>query len=75
MALLYPWATREYLLWNMSLSQIILYLNLGHEQKYGKPEKTVKRAAEMTYDELAKVKAEIRKQYGDGAVDENIGGE
>jgi len=74
MALLYPWATREYLLWNMSLAQIILYLNLGHEQKYGKQEKTVKKASEMSYEELKKVREELRKQYGDGAVDENIGG-
>jgi hypothetical protein len=34
MALMYPWATKEYLLWNMSLSQIILYHNIGIEIQY-----------------------------------------
>lgn len=38
MALLYPWATKEYLLWKMSLGQIIMYLNIGTEQKHGKSE-------------------------------------
>jgi hypothetical protein len=38
MALLYPWATKEYLLWKMSIGQIIMYFNLGFEQKYGKSE-------------------------------------
>jgi len=38
MALLFPWATKEYLLWKMSLCQIILYHNLGIEIKYPKPE-------------------------------------
>lgn len=59
----------------MSLAQIILYLNLGHEQKYGKQKETIKRASEMSYDELKKVREELRKQYGDKAVDETIGGE
>tara|TARA_Y100000310_G_scaffold283978_1_gene306343 strand:+ start:1958 stop:2257 length:300 start_codon:yes stop_codon:yes gene_type:complete len=36
MALLYPWATKEYLLWNMSLCQIVLYHNLGIDMKYPK---------------------------------------
>lgn len=36
MALMYPWATKEYLLWNMSIGQIILYHNIGMEIKYGK---------------------------------------
>ena len=34
MALLYPWATKEYLLWDMSLAQIILYHNVGIEISY-----------------------------------------
>lgn len=36
MALMYPWATKEYLLWKMSLGQIIMYYNLGFDQLYGK---------------------------------------
>ena len=65
MALLYPWATREYLLWNMSLSQIILYHNMGMEIKYGKPKETKKRTSEMSHDELKAVRDELRKQYGE----------
>jgi hypothetical protein len=37
MALLYPWATKEYLLWEMSLAQLILYHNIGIDMKYPKP--------------------------------------
>jgi hypothetical protein len=35
MALLFPWATKEYLLWQMSIGQIVLYHNLAIEMKYG----------------------------------------
>jgi len=38
MALLFPWATKEYLLWEMSLCQIVLYHNIGIDIKYPKPE-------------------------------------
>jgi hypothetical protein len=68
MALLYPWATREYLLWEMSLPQIILYHNMGHELKYGKQEKPVK-ASDMSYDQLKSIRDENRRLYG------NIGGD
>jgi len=34
MALLYPWATKEYLLWEISIGQIIMYHNIGIEMKY-----------------------------------------
>ena len=37
MALLFPWATKEYLLWEMSLCQIVLYHNIGIDIKYPKP--------------------------------------
>ena len=35
MALLFPWATKEYLLWEMSIGQIVMYHNIGAELKYG----------------------------------------
>jgi hypothetical protein len=38
MALLFPWATKEYLLWEMSIGQIIMYHNIGIEIKYPDPE-------------------------------------
>lgn len=65
MALLYPWATKDYLLWEMSLAQIILYHNLGIEQKYGKGETKTKRAEEMSYEELKRKRDELRRLYGD----------
>ena len=37
MALMYPWATKEYLLWEMSLAQLVLYHNIGIDIKYPKP--------------------------------------
>lgn len=65
MALLYPWATKEYLLWNMTLAQIIMYHNEGIKIKYGKKDKTPKKASEMTHEELAAVRDELRRQYGE----------
>jgi hypothetical protein len=38
MALLFPWATKEYLLWEMSLAQVILYHNIGVDIQHPKPE-------------------------------------
>lgn len=80
MGLLYPWATKEYLLWNMTLGQIILYHNTGIELKYGKekdePEATG--LADMTADELREfrdsvmpkenpdaTREQLREKYGD----------
>jgi len=63
---MYPWATKEYLLWDMSLGQIIMYLSIGAEQKYGKndapPTLKGKSHAEL---------AEIREQMiRDGLIDD-----
>ena len=64
MALLYPWATKEYLLWKMSLGQIVFYYNLGCDTKYGKQEGTPS-LKNMTPDQLVKLRAELREQYGE----------
>ena len=40
MALLFPWATKEYLLWEMSIGQVIMYHNIGIEIKYPDPNKS-----------------------------------
>ena len=63
MALLYPWATKEYLLWQMSLGQIVFYYNLGSDTKYGKPEGTPS-LKNMTPDQLVKLRTELRETYG-----------
>ena len=64
MALLYPWATKEYLLWEMSLGQIVLYHNLGIELKYGGAEKGKRTASSMSYQELKALRTEARRQLG-----------
>ena len=66
MALLYPWATKEYLLWQMSLSQIYLYHREGMKLKYpqdksGKPRKAKDKSAK----ELRGERDQLRKMYGD----------
>jgi hypothetical protein len=58
MALLYPWATKEYLLWQMSLGQIIMYHNLGLEMKYPAP--PGKGVAGMSSDQLRKSFEEMK---------------
>jgi hypothetical protein len=65
MALLYPWATKEYLLWKMSLGQIILYYNLGTESKYGKGEGETSSLKNLSHEKLKKLKDELYAQYGE----------
>ena len=60
MALLYPWATKEYLLWKMSLGQIIMYFNLGTEAKKPEPENKGK-AADMSHSQLKAIRDELRQ--------------
>lgn len=36
MALFFPWATKEYLLWEMTIGQIILYHNMALDIRSGK---------------------------------------
>jgi hypothetical protein len=71
MALLYPWATKEYLLWEMSIGQIIMYYNLGMQMKYGEDEQDEKTGSCFkSADDVLKVKNEmiktgLIKKYGD----------
>lgn len=65
MGLLYPWATKEYLLWEMSLPQIIMYHNYGIELKYPTPkEEGSGSLKDADYEDLKKVKEECRRLYG-----------
>jgi hypothetical protein len=65
MGMLYPWATKEYILWQMTWAQLILYINEGLKQKYPQPEKqNARKAVEMNYDELAAKREELRQLYG-----------
>jgi len=60
MALLYPWATKEYLLWQMTIGQIILYRNLGYEMKYGTGDG--KGRPRSTLDQIKAAKKEFAQQ-------------
>jgi hypothetical protein len=65
MALLFPWATKEYLLWDMSLGQLIMYHNVGLELKYPKPPEDSKPSiANMTGEEVKKLRAEAKAMLG-----------
>ncbi len=61
MALLYPWATKEYLLNRMSLGQAIMYFNLGMEQKFGKEEGGSGEGglASKSYEEISSMREEM----------------
>jgi len=66
MALLYPWATKEYILWEMTWSQVMMYINEGLNQKYPQPNRTnAKKAVDMGYDELKAKRDELRRLYGE----------
>lgn len=64
MALLYPWATKEYLLWNMTIGQIMLYHNLGIEMKYPSPDKEKDSLKDRSYDEVKAIREDLRNKYG-----------
>lgn len=70
MALLYPWATKEYLLWEMSIGQIILYHNYGIEIKNGIAPKEPGLLSKSS-DELRAIRDEVRKRFQDEQ-DDNI---
>lgn len=78
MARMYPWATKEYLLWNMTIGQIILYLNVGTDldnppsegqpSLVGKPHSELKKIREeMIAQGLIQdpSKEELKEKYGD----------
>ncbi len=67
MALIFPWATKEYLLWEMSLGQIVMYHNLAIEIKSGKSatdenalDGKPKSLTDYSYDELKEKREELR---------------
>lgn len=66
MARMYPWATKEYLLWECTIGQIILYHNLGVERINGSsPDSGKDTLTNKSYEELKAIKDELKQQYGD----------
>jgi hypothetical protein len=71
MGIMYAWATKEYLLWEMTIGQIILYFNKGMEIKYPSTEKDDRVMANISdlkkiRDEMKaeKTREELEAQYG-----------
>lgn len=77
MGRLYSWATKEYILYKMSMGQLVLYYNLGVEQVYGKTKETIeqekqdhlRQAREEMYEtgilERDPTMVELASKYGD----------
>ena len=64
--MMYAWATPDYLLWKMSIGQIVMYYNLGMEAKYPKKKGVQPMTAKnMTHSELKKLRDDLRSQYGE----------
>jgi hypothetical protein len=66
MGLMYSWATKEYLLWEMTIGQIIMYHNKGikvRNNEYDKKE--APGLVDMSEDDLRKLRDDMKKQYGD----------
>lgn len=62
MALMYPWATKDYLLWDMSIGQIIMYHNMGTELKYGTGKKSGG-LLDKGEDELRAMRDDVRDRF------------
>ncbi len=69
MALMFPWATKEYLLWEMSIGQIVMYHNLGADIKAAVPAESgnPRSLRNMSVKEVRKIRDDLRKQgYTEG---------
>ena len=60
---MYAWATKEYLLWKMSIGQILLYHNKGINIKNGVNEDTPG-LVNKSIEELKKMREEYKQLYG-----------
>ena len=63
MALLFPWATKEYLLWNMTIGQIVMYHNKAMDIKNGKDRKSS--LVNKSASELRKIRDNILSDVHD----------
>lgn len=67
MGMLYAWATKEYLLWEMTIGQIFMYYQNAIDIKMGKESKS-----ELTPENISELKKireqmreEAKRKYGD----------
>lgn len=67
MALMFPWATKEYLLWDMTIGQIFLYYNKAIEIKYPRKDDGFANApgfVDKSPAELRQIRDEMKERYG-----------
>jgi hypothetical protein len=68
MGSMYSWATKEYLLWEMSLDQFMLYLVEGIELKYptenNNPDEGEIDISKMDANQILQLKQDLRNKYG-----------
>jgi hypothetical protein len=63
MGMLYAWATKEYLLWEMTIGQIIMYVQEANNINSGKED-----LPELTEDklsELEQIRLEMKRKFGE----------
>jgi hypothetical protein len=65
--MLFPWATKEYCLWEMTLGQLFYYHNIGIEIKYpnNSPSDNIQKPSTMSEEDVRAKREELRKLYGD----------
>ena len=63
MAIQFPWATKEYVLWQMTIAQVLMYLDYAAEAKNPKESSGRKTSDQMTQAELKAQKQALREQY------------
>ena len=63
MGLMFAWATKEYLLWEMTIGQIVLYHNLAIKIKNGDNSDESTSLVNMDVNELRRMRDEAREQF------------
>jgi hypothetical protein len=63
MGMLYSWAVKEYLLWNMTIGQIIMYVQEAGNINSGKADKP--ELTKEKLDELNTIREDMKKKYGE----------
>lgn len=64
MGMMFSWATKEYILWEMSLGQLVMYHNIAIDIKNGTVKKGQKKLSEKSIEEIKKTRDELRMLYG-----------
>ena len=64
MGMMFSWATKEYILWEMSLGQLVMYHNIAIDIKNGTVKKGPKKLSERSPEELKRIREELRQKYG-----------